>query len=106
MTNTTSSKTGAELIAEERVRQLTDEGFSPEHDNIWERGELAKVAICYIQHAEFSIRGLRIGDEIRMLREWPSSWDETWWKPADEVRDLVKAGALIAAEIDRLLRAR
>lgn len=34
---------------------------------------------------------------------WP--WDEEWWKPSeDPVRNLVKAGALIAAEIDRLQR--
>jgi hypothetical protein len=31
-------------------------------------------------------------------------WGESWWKPTpeDRVRELVKAGALIAAEIDRL----
>lgn len=34
--------------------------------------------------------------------EWP--WDPSWWKPSpDVVSNLVKAGALIAAEIDRLL---
>lgn len=39
-------------------------------------------------------------------RYWP--WEPGWWKPgkgnsyADRVRELVKAGALIAAEIDRL----
>lgn len=32
---------------------------------------------------------------------WPWAW---WWKPSTEIRDLVKAGALIAAEIDRLQR--
>ena len=37
-------------------------------------------------------------------RRWP--WDDEWWKPTpdDRIRELVKAGALIAAEIDRLLR--
>jgi hypothetical protein len=36
--------------------------------------------------------------------DWP--WDASWWKPSnDPVRNLVKAGALIAAEIDRLQRA-
>jgi hypothetical protein len=34
---------------------------------------------------------------------WP--WDQDWWKPSpDPIRNLVKAGALIAAEIDRLQR--
>jgi hypothetical protein len=37
---------------------------------------------------------------------WPKSWAEDWWKPMadDRVWQLTKAGALIAAEIDRLLR--
>jgi hypothetical protein len=36
---------------------------------------------------------------------WP--WDAKWWKPSvDHVRNLVKAGALIAAEIDRMIAAR
>lgn len=35
--------------------------------------------------------------------EWP--WDEMLWKPTpdDRIRELAKAGALIATEIDRLL---
>jgi len=37
--------------------------------------------------------------------EWPFSSE--WWKPAqDPIRNLVKAGALIAAEIDHLQRNR
>lgn len=36
---------------------------------------------------------------------WP--WDENWWKPSlDPIRNLVKAGALLAAEIDRLQRSK
>jgi hypothetical protein len=31
---------------------------------------------------------------------WP--WSFEWWKPKDRIRNLVRAGALIAAEIDRL----
>lgn len=34
---------------------------------------------------------------------WP--FDASWWKPSnDPIRNLIKAGALIAAEIDRLQR--
>ena len=44
------------------------------------------------------------GDEngkVRPCWDWP--WAKKWWKPSDDpVRNLVKAGALIAAEIDRL----
>jgi hypothetical protein len=43
------------------------------------------------------------GYKTPLLQDWP--WDERWWKPSnDPIRDLVKAGALIAAEIDRLQR--
>jgi hypothetical protein len=37
------------------------------------------------------------------LQIWP--WDRKWWKPTDRRRDLVKAAALILAEIERLDRA-
>ena len=35
---------------------------------------------------------------------WPHTWDASWWKPKDRRRDLVRAGALIIAEIERLDR--
>ncbi len=34
---------------------------------------------------------------------WP--WATSWWKPTTKRRNLVKAGALILAEIERLDRA-
>jgi hypothetical protein len=99
------NKTGAELIIQERDRQLTDEGFSPEHDDLWKAGELAKVAICYVQHANMLVQGYHTNIPAGHLQDWPFNWDEAWWNPKDDpVRDLVRAGALIAAEIDRLLR--
>lgn len=39
--------------------------------------------------------------------QWPvcgKPWDEKWWKPKNPRRDLVKAGALILAEIERIDR--
>lgn len=87
-------KTGIELIAAERERQITAEGWTPEHDDAHKEGELAQAALCYIESA------LGIVDEDDVPLSWP--WDKSWWKPSD--RDLEKAGALIAAEIDRLSR--
>ena len=82
---------GAELIAAERLRHTEVEGWTPEHDDEHTDGELASAAAAYIfpdGHDHF----------------WP--WDESWWKPSDDpIRNLAKAGALIAAEIDRLQRA-
>ena len=87
---------GVDLIAVERQRQVEREGWTTEHDAMHAGGELACAAACYAlapiwrEHSDF------------LLHLWP--WDGAWWKPTpdDRVRELVKAGALIAAEIDRL----
>ncbi len=98
--------TGIELIAAERLRQVEEEGWTPEHDAAHTRGEIAKAAACYAspdpiyveQRGGGSHRGPR--DWITFVTPWP--WSFLWWKSTNRIRDLVKAGALIAAEIDRL----
>jgi hypothetical protein len=77
---------GASLIAAERQRQIEVEGYGPEHDED-HAGELATAGAAY-------------ATDDRNL--WP--WSEGAWKPTpgDPVRQLVKAGALIAAAIDAL----
>ncbi|TIL36198.1 hypothetical protein [Mesorhizobium sp.] len=77
-------------IAAERQRQIDAEGWTPEHDDDHDTGEMAQAAACYLIHDLF-------------LGTWP--WDLVWFKPTDRRRDLVKAGALIIAEIERLDRA-
>lgn len=85
---------GIELIAAERQRQVQQEGWSIEHDAMHVEGELRDAAICYAMVCD-----PRAGENV--LGIWP--WETIWWKPSeDQVRNLVKAGALIAAEIDRL----
>ena len=88
-------KTGIELIAEERERQVSQEGWTPEHDQEHRLGELAKAAACYAVHHTDA-------DVIESDEDaWP--WAEKWDKRGnDPVRNLVKAGALVAAEIDRI----
>ena len=95
-------KTGIELIAEERQRQIKVKGWTKEHDAEHKNGELAKAAICYADpnvyyHQENRIIRYRIPNKF-----WPKQWDIHWFKPTDRIQDLIKAGALIAAEIDRL----
>lgn len=93
-------KTGIELITEERARQVSQEGWTPEHDDDHDMSELAMAAACYaVPNAQ---RGTM--NEGVFARLWP--WARAWWKPTpdDRVRELTKAGALIAAEIDRLQR--
>lgn len=79
------------------------EGWTPEHDDQHKIAQLPKAAMCYVSYAKNLIlgNGPHVGPMIEGL--WP--WDWKWWKPSDDpIRDLVKAGALIAAEIDRLQR--
>lgn len=95
--------TGSERIHAERIRQMVDEGFTAEHDDKFTIGELLDAAEGYLTAAQLAEDGLLHTDGIPPYR-WP--WDESWWKPSENpIDNLVKAGALIAAEIDRLLRA-
>jgi len=89
---------GVSLIAVERQRQIDVEGYTAEHD-AREDGALALAAACYATPERY--RRLH-SDGIPTL--WP--WNISFWRPTpnDRVRELVKAGALIAAEIDRLNR--
>lgn len=93
--------TGAELIAYERHRQIFEEQWSTYDDDQYIEEELIDAAYCYISAKRY--REVFFQDDAVPLR-WP--WDDVWWKPTpeDRMRELVKAGALIAAEIDRLLR--
>lgn len=95
--------TGVELIAMERIRQIKDEGWTPDHDDEHSMAQMSLAALCYVIIAASLVRLGRLCVIERVPEEWP--WDRKWWKPTrDPVRNLVKAGALIAAEIDRLRR--
>ncbi len=83
------------------------EGWTPLHDSEHTHGQMAAAAIVYTDTALARITYGEPAQESKiadvMMERWP--WDEEWFKPhADPVRNLVKAGALIAAEIDRLQR--
>lgn len=93
--------TGIELIAAERARQVSEEGWMPEHDDEHDKGEMIVAAQDYIGAAKDVLRRWKFPDMPYM--GWP--WAASWWKPSpDPIRNLVKAGALLAAEIDRLQR--
>ena len=93
--------TGAELIAAERTRQIEVEGWDEQHDDQWLHGELAEAGACFAL-AEHYRNNLASADARPVLfRLGPE-----WWKPTpnDRIKELVKGGALIAAEIDQMLR--
>lgn len=102
---------GAEQIAQERQRQLAEEDWSLDHDQMHTSGELAGAAARYAMPPR--LRELPILNNTLGGLVWPNSPDHYGWRawafkpsPDDRVRELVKAGALITAEIDRLERGR
>lgn len=95
-------KTGIEIIAEERQRVIEVEGFDKKHDADFDNGELAAAAAAYA-FAPFLQDNIREGYKTPSPM-WPEFWLAKWWKPSpyDRIKELAKAGQLIAAEIDRL----
>lgn len=91
--------TAIQLIEQERRRQIEQEGWTPEHDDAHSHGELAAAAAMYaLSGASHTVEPL----PITLDNCWP--WSRDWWKPKDQRRDLVRAGALIVAELERLER--
>lgn len=90
--------TGIDAIATERRRQIEVEGWTPEHDDTHKAGELAAAAAAYAAASTF----YHADPYAAVLSIWP--WSRAWLKPKNPRADLVRAGALIAAEIDRLDR--
>jgi hypothetical protein len=79
-------------VLSERARQISEEGWTPDQDDNQEAGELAYAASCYATPPE----------DQSYPELWP--WDLKWWKPKDRRSNLVRAGALIIAEIERVDR--
>lgn len=91
-------KAARDLLAE-RARQVQEEGWTPEHDDEHSCGEMAEAAACYAASARVPTSTKR----RQCPGYWP--WAAKWWKPSDQRRDLIKAGALILAELERIDRA-
>jgi hypothetical protein len=99
---------GLGMIAAERQRQMEVEGWSAEHDATHTDDSLAKAAACYAMPSDEreKYQSFTFSEPKRFFpRWWPKSWHVQWWKPTPQnrIRELQKAGALIAAEIDRYL---
>ena len=100
-------KTGVEIIDDERKRQIEKECFYPSHDDHWHDGELSVAAACYAlpDRKRRTLSTIHLGKMMSVVEKiWP--WCIEFWKPTPEnrIKELAKAGALIAAEIDRLQR--
>ena len=90
-------------IAAERQRQIEVEGFDAAHDDEHLRGEIAQGAAAYalrasaIAASEFNYKA---GSTY-----WPIAFAGVMWKPTTARRNLIKAAAMIVAEIERIDRA-
>jgi len=90
------SRAATDALAERR-RQVEAEGWTPEHDDVHSNNDMALAAAAYALHVGGQKSAARI--------TWPQTWSLEWFKPTTARRDLVKAGALILAEIERIDRA-
>lgn len=78
------------MIQIEREKQIARHGYSKEHDKIWVDGELAQAAAVYAMPAN-----------KRRVADWP--FDMKFYRPElSRVDELIKAAALIVAEIERV----
>ncbi|ENU0860544.1 ead/Ea22-like family protein [Citrobacter amalonaticus] len=82
-------------VLAERRRQINVEGWTPEHDDKYQHSEMLWASCCYVLNT--------IQKYNRVPFDWP--WRDEWWKPTEKRRDLVKAAALLLADIERLDRA-
>ncbi|MFP3799476.1 hypothetical protein [Paraburkholderia sp. SIMBA_027] len=93
-------------VLAERARQVSEEGFTPTRDDSYADGQLAQAGAAYaIAVADHTNHIINSGAAFytRSPDIWP--WSEKWWKPTNPRRALVKAAALILAEIERIDRA-
>jgi len=88
---------GVLYIANERYRQILEKGYDAANDDKQTDGKMAFAAITYAMPENCR---KELADVF-----WP--WDKKDFHPShDQLKNLIKAGALIAAEIDRRLRQR
>lgn len=90
-------------VRSERERQIVEEGHTREHDDINHDCDnaLSRAAACYAlagvgNSGPFWINRLQVPQQV-----WPYRWE---WKPSDRRRNLIKAAALLLAEIERIDR--
>lgn len=105
MNNATTTSPAIRDVLAEREQQVAVHAFTAMHDDqTYSTNELARAAACYAVGTDDLYQ--REGTDWHKTTEyevWP--WDAEWWKPKNTRHNLVKAAALIIAEIERLDRA-
>jgi hypothetical protein len=87
---------GVDEIAKERATHEA-RGYTAAADDQWENSELAKAAMCYI--SPFLVETM-----ASWLWPWENRPPTMTFSLERRIEQLAKAGALVAAEIDRLER--
>jgi hypothetical protein len=91
-------------VLAERRRQVEAEGWTPEHDDQHRESSMSYAAACYALEGTPAARAKTV--IIERLWEWTGwSWF-AWWKPKSRRQNLVRATALLLAEIERIDRAK
>ena len=86
-------------VVEERKRQIEAEGWTEAHDDKHDAGDLAKAGAAYAAAAGYAMHYAFGAITEAPLEPWP--WEAHWWKCSHPRQALVKAAALILAEIER-----
>lgn len=90
-------------VLAERSRQVEAEGWTPEHDDEHRDHSMAIAAACY---SLADVRAALAVETVRVDELWLwTGWDSSWFKPKDKRRNMVRAAALLLAEIERIDRA-
>lgn len=88
---------GIETISAERERQ--SKKWNQSHDDSHDNGEMLAAATVYLDPHWFTPN-----HPMRQSAWWMWPWERSSMKRDSCISDLAKAGALIAAEIDRIQR--
>jgi hypothetical protein len=81
---------GAQQIADERQRQIVEEGYGFSHDQHHSWVDFKLAAVSYL---------LADIDPVRSKEYWP--FEPQYYKPKSVERNMERSGAFVAAAIDR-----
>lgn len=107
VSHSTAARRALDAVLAERTRQVVEEGWLPSHDDQHDLGQLGLAAALYAIPYEAKIAGVPLCDQdtfigLHMTLEIGCGWH---LKPEpDRRKRLVKAAALLLAEIERLDR--
>lgn len=94
-------------VFNERQRQIETEGYSTAMDDSYKGNELVRASAGYVDHVvgrswTYNKEMPEVYQNEEVPEFWP--WDDSFWKPKSPRNDLVRAAALLIAEIERIDR--